>query len=76
MNHLFADHLVRVFCYNAQVVDSLTASLRATAIVDHIPVVAVYETLPTGDTYQQWMEQETSAIAAAVTHDQSTLTLP
>ena len=44
---LFTQHKVKVFVYNEQVVDSLTDSFRATAQKAGIPVVGVYETMPT-----------------------------
>ena len=40
-------HKVKVFLYNQQVTDSLTQSLLAAAHQDGIPVVGVYETMPT-----------------------------
>jgi zinc/manganese transport system substrate-binding protein len=66
-------HKVKVFCYNEQVVDSLTSSMRATALSAGVPVVGVYETMPTpGYDYQKWMMAEVAAIQAAVTRDKST----
>lgn len=69
----FTKHEVKVFCYNQQVVDSLTASIRSTAEKAGVPVVGVYETMPTpGYDYQTWMEAEVAAIQAAVAHGTST----
>jgi zinc/manganese transport system substrate-binding protein len=66
-------HKVKVFCYNEQVVDSLTSSMKATAQSAGVPVVGVYETMPTpGYDYQTWMLAEVAAIQAAVTRDKST----
>lgn len=65
-------HLVKVFCYNDQVVDALTASIRHDAETAGIPVVAVYETMPSGYDYQSWMLAEERAIEAAVTTGKST----
>ena len=45
-NGFFAKHQVKVFCYNQQVVDSLTTSIRHTAQSAKVPVVGVYETMP------------------------------
>jgi zinc/manganese transport system substrate-binding protein len=73
---LFTRHTVRLFCYNVQVVSPLTLSIRSTATSSHIPTVAVYETMPLGDAYQQWMMQETVAIEQAVTAHHSTEKLP
>jgi zinc/manganese transport system substrate-binding protein len=66
-------HEAKVFCYNQQVVDSLTASIKHTALSAHVPVVGVYETMPTpGYDYQSWMLAEVKAIEAAVVHHRST----
>ena len=66
-------HQVKVFCYNQQVVDALTSSLIQSARTAHVPVVGVYETMPTpGYNYQRWMLAEVKAIKAAVLHHRST----
>jgi len=63
----FAKHQVKVFCYNQQVVDALTTSIRQTAEKNGVPVVGVYETMPTpGYDYQSWMLAEVHAIQDAV----------
>jgi len=70
---LFSGHKVKVFLYNQQVTDSLTASFLAKARHDGIPVVGVYETMPEpGYTYQSWMMAETAALQRAVQHGIST----
>jgi zinc/manganese transport system substrate-binding protein len=70
---LFSGHKVKVFLYNQQVTDSLTASFLATAHRDGIPVVGVYETMPEpGYNYQSWMLAETTALERAVAHQIST----
>ena len=64
----FTKHQVKVFCYNQQVVDSLTTSIRETALHAGVPVVGVYETMPTpGYDFQSWMLAEVNAIEKAVT---------
>ncbi len=69
----FTKHSVKVFCYNQQVVDSLTTSIRQTAQSAGVPVVGVYETMPTpGYDYQSWMLAEVAAIKAAVVQRTST----
>jgi zinc/manganese transport system substrate-binding protein len=69
----FTKHQVKVFCYNEQVVDALTTSIRQTAEAAGIPVVGVYETMPTpGYNYQSWMLAEVNAIKTAVTGKVST----
>ncbi len=72
-NGYFTKHQVKVFCYNQQVVDSLTTSIRHTALSSGVPVVGVYETMPTpGYDYQSWMMAEVTAIQAAVENGTST----
>jgi zinc/manganese transport system substrate-binding protein len=69
----FTNHTVKVFCYNQQVVDSLTTSIRLEALKAGIPVVGVYETMPTpGYDYQSWMLAELHAIQRAVADGTST----
>ncbi|MGA2519573.1 MAG: zinc ABC transporter substrate-binding protein [Acidimicrobiales bacterium] len=72
-NGFFTNHTVKVFCYNQQVVDSLTTSIRHTALDAGVPVVGVYETMPTpGYDYQSWMLAEVKAIQRAVVDGVST----
>jgi zinc/manganese transport system substrate-binding protein len=72
-NSFFTQHKVKLFCYNQQVVDSLTTSIRQTALKSGVPVVGVYETMPTpGYTYQSWMLAEVQAIQKAVASKIST----
>jgi len=72
-NGFFTGHQVKVFCYNQQVVDTLTSSIRSNAEKAGIPVVGVYETMPTpGYNYQTWMLAEVQAIQKAVTQGIST----
>jgi zinc/manganese transport system substrate-binding protein len=64
---LFSSHKVKVFLYNQQVTDSLTQSFLSTAHRDGIPVVGVYETMPTpGYDYQSWMLAEVHALQRAM----------
>lgn len=72
-NALFNDHKVKVFVYNQQVTDPLTQSFLSLAIQNSIPVVGVYETMPTpGYHYQSWMLAEINALNKAVTNNVST----
>jgi zinc/manganese transport system substrate-binding protein len=72
-NALFTQHKVKVFLYNQQVTNSFTKSFISLAHANGIPVVGVYETMPTpGYTYQTWMEAEVSALNKAVTSKVST----
>jgi zinc/manganese transport system substrate-binding protein len=66
-DNLFSGHKVRVFLYNQQVTDTLTESFLGLAHKYGIPVVGVYETMPTpGFTYQSWMLAEVRALQRAV----------
>jgi zinc/manganese transport system substrate-binding protein len=70
---LFTGHKVKVFLYNRQVTDTLTESFISLAQANGIPVVGVYETMPTpGYTYQSWMLAEIKALQQAVTSKKST----
>ena len=70
---LFTDHKVKVFLYNQQVTDPLTESLITLANQNHIPVVGVYETMPTpGYDYQTWMLTEVQDLRKAVADKIST----
>jgi zinc/manganese transport system substrate-binding protein len=72
-NGFFTQHQVKVFCYNQQVVSNLTASVRQNAQQNHVPMVGVYETMPTpGYDYQTWMVAEVHAIEKAITSGTST----
>ena len=72
---LFTDHRVKVFLYNQQVTDTLTESFLRQAAQNHVPVVGVYETMPTGYDYQSWMLAEVNALERAVTTGKSTTKL-
>jgi len=66
-------HKVALFAYNQQVTSELTASIRENALTNGVPVVGVYETMPTpGYTYQTWMLAEVAAIDKAVRSHVST----
>jgi zinc/manganese transport system substrate-binding protein len=69
----FQNHQVKAFLYNQQVTDSLTQSFLTEAHQYGIPVVGVYETMPTpGYDYQSWMLAEIHALQAAVADKTST----
>jgi zinc/manganese transport system substrate-binding protein len=73
---LFKNKSVKVFLYNQQVTDAITNTYLTLARANHVPVVAVYETMPTdGYTYQTWMEAELDALTKAVTSGASTARL-
>jgi zinc/manganese transport system substrate-binding protein len=70
---LFTQHEVKVFLYNQQVTDTLTDSFIDLAHANGVPVVGVYETMPTpGYDYQTWMTAEVNALDKAVTAKVST----
>jgi zinc/manganese transport system substrate-binding protein len=72
-NSLFSGHRVKVFVHNQQVTDSLTESFVQAAKRAGIPVVGVYETMPTpGYDYQSWMLAEVKALEKAVAQGVST----
>lgn len=72
---LLADHKVRAFLYNAQVKDSITAIFLQIAESHHVPIVAVYETLPAHHDDVSWMLAEIRAIALALRAEHSTRSL-
>ncbi|HLH82940.1 MAG TPA: zinc ABC transporter substrate-binding protein [Trebonia sp.] len=70
---LFTEHKVKAFLYNQQVTDSLTDSFIGLAKANGIPVVGVYETMPSpGYDYQSWMTAEVTALSKAVSGKVST----
>ena len=71
-NSFFAQHKVKLFAYNQHVTNALTTSIRDNARKAGVPVVGVYETMPTGYTYQRWMLAEVNAISKAVSSKIST----
>jgi zinc/manganese transport system substrate-binding protein len=72
-NGLFSGHKVKVLVYNQQVTDSLTASFLEAAKRAGVPVVGVYETMPTpGYDYQSWMLAEVHALHRALAEKVST----
>ncbi|MBV8578665.1 MAG: zinc ABC transporter substrate-binding protein [Acetobacteraceae bacterium] len=75
-NGFFSQRKVKVFAYNQQVTGALTKSFLETSRKAGIPVVGVYETMPTpGYTYQTWMMAEVAALEKALTNKVSTESL-
>lgn len=69
---LLSGHKVKVFVYNQQTTDTLTESLLTLARHSDIPVVGVYETMPTpGYDYQSWMLAEVQALDNTLAHGTS-----
>jgi zinc/manganese transport system substrate-binding protein len=59
---LLRTHQVQLLCFNRQVQTSLTDDLIATARQANVPTCGLYETLPSGENYQQWMISTTNTI--------------
>jgi zinc/manganese transport system substrate-binding protein len=75
-NALLSDHRVKAFVYNQQVTDSVTQEFLTHARAAGVPVVGVYETMPTpGYDYQSWMLAELQALKRAIAHGTSTTKL-
>jgi zinc/manganese transport system substrate-binding protein len=71
-NTLLGQRKVAAFVYNQQVTDALTKSFLDLARKSGVPVVGVYETMPTGYHYQSWMLAEVTALTKAVENKIST----
>jgi zinc/manganese transport system substrate-binding protein len=70
---LFSEHRAKLFVYNQQVTDTITQNFLKAAARAGVPVVGVYETMPTpGYDYQSWMMAELEAIEKAVSNQTST----
>jgi zinc/manganese transport system substrate-binding protein len=73
---LVTQHRVKALVYNQQVTDTLTQSFITDAKAAGVPVVGVYETMPTpGFSYQSWMLAEVNALRNAVVDGTSTQSL-
>ena len=72
---VLAGHAVRLLAYNAQVASPVTDAIRAQARTAGVPVVAFYETMPVGFTYQSWMRAEIAALTRALASGASTRSL-
>ncbi len=69
---LFTGKKVKVFVYNQQVTSSVTKAFYKLAQHEGIPVVGVYETMPTpGYHYQSWMLAEADAVYNALASGKS-----
>jgi zinc/manganese transport system substrate-binding protein len=68
----FTEKRADAFVYNQQVTDSITETFLKSAADNGVPVVGVYETMPTGFTYQRWMMAELKALEEAVGSGKST----
>lgn len=66
MQTLIITKRVHMLLYNAQASSPVTENARRLAEQSSVPVVAVTESLPAGQTYQSWMEAQLDAIRAAL----------
>ncbi|MGC8465700.1 MAG: metal ABC transporter solute-binding protein, Zn/Mn family [Acidimicrobiales bacterium] len=72
-NRLLSHHLVSALVYNVQVTDPLTQSFIDAARQAKVPIVAVYETMPSAaSSYQSWMTLELTALRRAFSSHIST----
>jgi zinc/manganese transport system substrate-binding protein len=72
-NSLFTKYQIKLFAYNQQVISPTTTSILALANKTKIPVVGVYETMPTpGYNYQKWMLTEVHNLTLALSSGVST----
>lgn len=76
LESLLSGRRVAALLVNAQVSSPVTTTLAGLAEGAHVPIVALYETMPHGFTYQGWMTAEIDAIARALSVGRSTRRLP
>src|SRR6266536_2558803 len=57
---------VKILIYNVQTVTPITTNVQNAAKKQHIPVVPVSETMPSGKSYQSWMMDKLNALEAAL----------
>lgn len=70
--NLFNQKQVKAFVYNQQVTDSTTNNLVKLAKQNNVPIVGVYETMPTpGYHYETWMLAEADALYNALANGTS-----
>lgn len=56
----------KILIYNVQTVTPITTNVRNEAKQQHIPIVAVSETMPAGKTYQSWMMDQLNTLETAL----------
>jgi zinc/manganese transport system substrate-binding protein len=66
MTGLADGHKIKVLLYNSQTVSPITSRIRSAAQKAGIPIVGVTETLPPGQTFQQWQLGQAKALYAAL----------
>ncbi|GGF37187.1 metal ABC transporter substrate-binding protein [Subtercola lobariae] len=62
----FADHRVAALVYNSQTTGAQTDAVLGAAHAASVPVVAVTESLPAGQSYLGWMTDNLAALGAAL----------
>lgn len=65
-NNQIAERQIKVLIYNQQTVTPVTTNLQNDALKQHIPIVGVTETMPTGSHYQQWMLDQLQQLENAI----------
>lgn len=63
---LFSNHQVDALVYNDQTSGAATDAVKQAASRAQVPAVAMTETLPEGQTFEQWMQANADALAAAL----------
>jgi zinc/manganese transport system substrate-binding protein len=63
---LFSGRAVKALVYNAQTTGPQTDRIKSAAQSAGVPIVAVTETLPAGQTYYTWMRAQLDALASAL----------
>ncbi len=63
---LAAQRRIKVLLYNEQAVSPITAHVRSAAQSAGIPVIGVTETLPAGETFQQWQLRQIGELRQAL----------
>jgi zinc/manganese transport system substrate-binding protein len=66
MNDLLSGRKVDALLYNSQAVTPVTKRVRALAARSGVPVVAVTETLPPGQSFQNWQVHQAQALLNAL----------
>ncbi|MCU1676275.1 MAG: cation transporter substrate-binding protein, partial [Frankiales bacterium] len=66
MEKLLTTHAIKALLYNEQAASPLTARLKSVAASAGVPVVPVTETLPDGQTFQQWQLAQVEALRSAL----------
>lgn len=66
VNNQVSQHKIKVLIYNVQTITPLTTQLQDAATKQHIPLVPVSETMPTGKNYQQWMLAQLTTLEQAL----------